>query len=208
MTGAAPEDYLVSGAADIDLLSAAAEFDGTGAGADFQPAVQILDESGQVVATALGSTVTAGDSASVTFAPFLRGPGGGTDPNAIRYDVNNDGTFLSVEAADFIEFDVDNGGSGFTVNVGSGVNNAISLSDNGTGNFTIDKRNGDIRIIQHDNTFAIRLITLGGGEIDIGTGGDIFIAPAGGGNVNVVLPIVNPGGSGNLWNNAGVVNIT
>lgn len=78
MSDGAPEDYPISGAADIDLLSAAANFDGSGAIVDFQPAIQVLDESGQIVATALGSVVAAGDSAEVTFAPFLRPPFGTT----------------------------------------------------------------------------------------------------------------------------------
>lgn len=76
-SGAAPEDYEIGGAADFDLLAARAVYDGTGAAGDFLPAFQILNAAGQVMATVFGDTVTAGDSAEVTFAPFLRSQNGG-----------------------------------------------------------------------------------------------------------------------------------
>lgn len=95
-SGSAPEDYLVSGASSIDLLAARADFDGSGAGSDFLPALQIVDEAGQVVATTFGSTVAAGGSASVTFAPFLRGAtatgGAGIDFNKTN-DLDASGEF-------------------------------------------------------------------------------------------------------------------
>lgn len=71
-SGGAPEDYLVSGASLLGLQTASATYDGSGAGGDFLPALQILDEVGRVTMTVFGSAVTAGDSAYVTFAPFLR----------------------------------------------------------------------------------------------------------------------------------------
>jgi hypothetical protein len=89
-TGAAPEDYLVSGAAAIDLLAVRAVFDGTGAGGDFVPVVQIVNEAGEVMLQCVGETVTAGDSASVTFAPFLRTATSSTPPpgGGIQFDTS------------------------------------------------------------------------------------------------------------------------
>jgi hypothetical protein len=77
-TGEAPQEYSTPGAAILDLQAVSADFDGSGASGDFRPAVQLLDSTGNVMATVVGETVTAGDSASVTFAPFLRAPSGQT----------------------------------------------------------------------------------------------------------------------------------
>lgn len=81
-TGAAPQTYNTPGASILDLQAVSADFNGSGAGSDFKPAVQLLDSSGHVMATVVGETVTAGGSASVTFAPFLRSPPAAVTPTA------------------------------------------------------------------------------------------------------------------------------
>lgn len=67
---AAPLIYDVPGGQEIGLKVASATFDGTGAGASWQPAIQIVGPSGQVLRTfALEPALAAGASADVTFFP-------------------------------------------------------------------------------------------------------------------------------------------
>jgi hypothetical protein len=70
------------------MLSCAAHFDGSGAGVDFFPAIQVLDEAGQVAATVIGPKVTAGGSADVTFAPFLESPAVASSGGGIQFDTD------------------------------------------------------------------------------------------------------------------------
>jgi hypothetical protein len=96
--GFAPQAYTVPGTVELDLTAVRADFDGSGASGDFFPVVEILDSSGNIMAQAVGSTVAAGGSASVTFAPFLRSAaaaaGGG-----IQFDTQPQaGQFLYAEA--------------------------------------------------------------------------------------------------------------
>lgn len=69
-TSAVPLDVPISGNQLLDLIAVKADFDGSAAGVDFVPMIEILSDAGVVMAQAKGSTVTAGDSATVTFFPF------------------------------------------------------------------------------------------------------------------------------------------
>jgi len=71
---AAPKDYDIPQAQEILLLSVEAEFMDNGAAVDWLPAVQVLDNNGNVLATAAdqGVKVTAGDDASVTWFPGVK----------------------------------------------------------------------------------------------------------------------------------------
>jgi hypothetical protein len=79
--GSAPASYTVPNAAEIVPKAINATFDGTGAAGSFVPAVEYVSDGGVVVARVpCQTTVSAGGSAEVTFAPFLRsgaGSGGG-----------------------------------------------------------------------------------------------------------------------------------
>ncbi len=70
-TGTSDLSWKVPSAVEFDLMAAHAIFAGTGAAGAFKPALQIIAPSGAVMASTTGSTVTAGGSADVTFAPFL-----------------------------------------------------------------------------------------------------------------------------------------
>lgn len=71
--GTAPQEYEVPNATEIVPLAVNATFDGSGASGDFVPAIEIVSDGGVVVARVpCQTTVTAGDSAECTFAPFLR----------------------------------------------------------------------------------------------------------------------------------------
>ena len=91
--GSAPASVPVNGippAQDIRLEVATATFNGSGASGSFKPCCSIYSQSGQLIARTAGSTVTAGDSAEITFLPFL-----GSDVDAIHYGIN-DGDFLFI----------------------------------------------------------------------------------------------------------------
>ena len=89
---AAPLQYVIPGGQEIILRALFASFDGTGAAGAFLPCVRIVSDAGKVVGEYVtDSAVTAGNSADVSFAPFLRNaatsptPSGASLPFAIAY---------------------------------------------------------------------------------------------------------------------------
>lgn len=73
-TKAAPNDWVLPASLEMTLKAARALFDGTGAGGAFLPALEIISDSGTPVGTYVaGTAVSAGSSADVSFAPFLKG---------------------------------------------------------------------------------------------------------------------------------------
>jgi hypothetical protein len=98
-TSAVPLDYNVSGPQTLDLIAVKGDFDGSTAGVDFVPVVEIISPAGAVMATSTGPTITAGSSATVTFAPFLRSAATQTGGGGIQFDTQPQaGQFLYVEA--------------------------------------------------------------------------------------------------------------
>ena len=71
---AAPKDYPIPPSQEIILQSVRASFIDNGAGGDWVPALQILDNNGNVLVTAAdkGVTVTAGDDADVSWFPGVK----------------------------------------------------------------------------------------------------------------------------------------
>jgi hypothetical protein len=68
----APEKYTVPGSQSMIPRACAADFDGTGASADFVPTLIFRSQAGHVIARVpTSTTVLAGSSAEVTWAPFL-----------------------------------------------------------------------------------------------------------------------------------------
>lgn len=84
---AAPKDYSVPPAQQIRLLSVRASFDGTGAGGAFLPALQILDNNGNVLVTAAdpGVSVAAGASADVSWFPGVKKAAAASTGGGISY---------------------------------------------------------------------------------------------------------------------------
>lgn len=71
-TAAAPVSYGVPNAAEVILLAVQVTFDGTAAAGTFVPAVEIYSDGGVLIARARAEqALSAGSSASVTFAPGL-----------------------------------------------------------------------------------------------------------------------------------------
>lgn len=89
----APKDYTIPGAQQIRPLSVRASFDGSGAAGAWLPAVQILDNNGNVLSTHADPNVSvaAGGSADVTWFPGVKpqvtvaGNAGGTPSVATFY---------------------------------------------------------------------------------------------------------------------------
>lgn len=80
-SGAAPLPLTIAGAQEIILRAAFASFDGTTAASSYLPALRITSPSGQEVGTyPVDTAVSAGASADVSFAPFLRNPAGSSPP--------------------------------------------------------------------------------------------------------------------------------
>lgn len=92
-TKAAPLVYTVPGSVEMIVKAAFATFNGTGAGGAFLPCLRVLSPAGLVVGEYVtDSSVAAGSSAEVSFAPFLRASAGATPaaasglPNCVRTD--------------------------------------------------------------------------------------------------------------------------
>lgn len=83
---AAPLDYPVPGGQEILVKCLAASFDGTSAAVPWQPAIQVIGPSGQVLRTfPIGPTLAAGASADVSWFP-RSGAGVGGGGAGIRFD--------------------------------------------------------------------------------------------------------------------------
>lgn len=81
--GDLPATYTVPPSLEIVISSVFARFDGSGAGGDFLATLDILSQNGNLVSrVAVNSqTLAAGDSARVTWAPFLRRPAASAAPS-------------------------------------------------------------------------------------------------------------------------------
>lgn len=84
---AAPKDYPIPPSQEIILQSVRASFLDNGAGGDWVPALQILDNNGNVLVTAAdkGVTVTAGDDADVSWFPGVKVAAAASASSAVSY---------------------------------------------------------------------------------------------------------------------------
>jgi hypothetical protein len=118
-TSDAPQDYAVVSSQVFELLAVTATFDGSGAAGDFLPCVEIITDSGHSLGTCVAGTVTAGDSAEVTFAPFLKaassGGGGGLTVQGIQLQTSTAPTTIvpGVLGNHFVESATNFGGPAF-----------------------------------------------------------------------------------------------
>src|SRR5215471_18860915 len=73
-TTSAPKDYTFAGGQEVLLKAVRAVFDGTSAAGTFVPALQIVDETGDRMCTAIPTqTVAAGGRADVSWFPDVIG---------------------------------------------------------------------------------------------------------------------------------------
>lgn len=84
---AAPKDYSIPNAQQIRPLSVRASFTDNGAGGDWLPALQILDNNGNVLVTAAdqGVKVTAGNDADVSWFPGVKVAAAAAAASAVSY---------------------------------------------------------------------------------------------------------------------------
>lgn len=79
--GAAPLAYTLTETGTVDLQSAFAHFDGTAASGDWRPALTIRAQNGTILSrTFPPDTLATGDTADVTYAPFLSRGGTSAGP--------------------------------------------------------------------------------------------------------------------------------
>jgi hypothetical protein len=229
-TQSTPEDYLLSGATSVDLLAVRAVFDGSGAAGDFVPVVQIVNEADEIMLTFVGEKVTAGDSASYTFAPFLKGTATAAGGSGIQFDVSpQTGGFLEVTTLTGTIQLTDQSGTGFNIDsedsggssgfvsittgdgeVFIGSTEIVNRIGGGPGDFKVQYHGlgGDYFSLSYDGSGFLRIkptmaftFKATGGATTLGVNADGSLdAPN--------LPTVDPGVSGRLWNNAGVVNVS
>lgn len=97
---AAPKDYSIPAAQVIRLLSVRAEYDGSGSAAAWLPALQILDNNGNVLATAADPAVSvaAGASADVSWFPGVKAGGGGSSTTNAEWFFVSRSTVYTVNA--------------------------------------------------------------------------------------------------------------
>jgi hypothetical protein len=188
----APLTYTVPPSFSFTLMGVRASFDGGGAAGAFLPCVQLISDSGQVMAQTIGSAVAAGDSADVTFAPFLRGAsGGGTDVNAVHYDVSNQtGSFLDAFTTTG-EIDLeDRSGSGFFIasqDPGGTTGGFVSIATadgevitNSTSIVERVKAAGRYEIQNHVAADIVNVDEVGAVQITLGSGQNVSIFDSGG----------------------------
>lgn len=85
--GAAPLAYTLTETGTVDLQSAFAHFDGTAASGDWRPALTIRAQNGTILSRTFPTdTLATGDTADVTYAPFLRTTASATDPPGTELD--------------------------------------------------------------------------------------------------------------------------
>jgi hypothetical protein len=224
----APLTYTVPPSFSFTLMGVRASFDGGGAGGAFLPCVQLVSDSGQVMAQTIGSAVAAGDSADVTFAPFLRGASTAPGGTGWQFDTYPQaGTFGYVEttgtldaptvaalearypAAPVATF---NGAETLFLVSGSA---AFQVYAPDAGQINLDTDSFGVINLRSFQVFVVAdqvQVTGDQGVVIQATGGsDLSLSadPGLGGNVHMgSLPTSAPAGLGNVWNNGGVLNIT
>lgn len=224
---AAPKDYEIPAAQEIAPLAVRAFVDGTGAGAPFRPALQLISPGGQVMWTAeVSDDVAAGASADVSWFPRVGGGGaGGADPHAIHYDTNADtGGFVDSRTTTGGYSWADKSGSGWSVD--SGISGTPGFTSNVTNDgqafeeaaIVIERVSHRLEVQNQAGQARFTAFADGSTSQPLEAGAELDVASIATGLVFVVredgqiampqLPIVDPGVSGRLWNNGGVLNVS
>ena len=175
-TEAAPLDYLVKDSQVIGLEAVSATFDGTSAGSAFRPCIQIITDSGHVLASCPATAAADGDSVEVTFAPFLRGQTGGV--------AVTDGS-TTVDPATEIDFT-----AGATVtDLGGGIA-GVAVSGGGGGIAYDTANTGDwLEVAATDSSHNPSVLFTTAGEFTVedssGFGSAINLTTHNGGGINI-----------------------
>jgi hypothetical protein len=157
----APQDYVVKASQRIELRAIVATFDGSSAGQTFQPCIQIITDSGHVLAACPAAVSQDGDVVEVTFAPFLRAASSGGGGGGIQFDTDNQGGALQIETQD----------SGFSVRglaIHDNSTNGIEIHEVGVGLLSIETSgNGGLDLHSDgDGLLSVQQTGLGGLQIE------------------------------------------
>jgi hypothetical protein len=254
-SGSAPLTYTLAETGTVDVQSIFAHFNGGGAGGTFRPMVTVRSQNGAILARGFPTdSVAAGDSADVTFAPFLRGGGASAGTGGLQFDTypqsggwfyaetttdagSPNGRGWQVKSEERVEI---SSTSGYVdIEADAGQVTLSSVSGSGSGFVLLDTdgseetRGANIFSTLASGEGGEFTVRRGGGSLDailsVYEGGDVeFYIPAAGNYVafygaggsalevrhtdNAVLmknlPILDPGVSGQLWNNAGFVAVS
>lgn len=136
---AAPVTYQLPATAPCMPVVVSADFDGSGAAGAFLPAVVLIDQTGTVIARALGQSVAAGASASVSFFPggaetaSVTPPTPGTSLSWASMFSDPAGTSISSGAAtQFVSIHDTGGAAGFDTSDGTTFTNGSSTAFTGS----------------------------------------------------------------------------
>lgn len=146
----APQDYVVKDSQTIELRAVTATFDGSSAGQTFQPCVQIITDSGHVLAAVPAAVSQDGDVVEITFAPFLRAATSGPGGSGIQFDTDNQGGALQIETTN----------SGFSAH-------GFVLVDDSTSGMQIKEVNNGVLFIENSGNGGTQLHNDGDGALSV-----------------------------------------
>lgn len=221
-TSAVPLEYTISGNQPLDLIAVKADFDGSGAGSDFVPMVAILSSAGLVMAQSKGPAVTAGDSATVTFATFLGGANQSAAGGGIEFDKLNQGGALDIRTADSaystVGFHVSDQ-STLGINIVQDANGPVLLNATGDGGVIVRSDGNGELLVKQTGDGGLKLQDSGNGGLkilDFGNGGILIQATNRPTVIDMTntndlripgLPSADPGFSGSVWYDPGADNV-
>ncbi len=146
---AVPFTYTVTGAGEVAPYTATATFDGSGAGGDFVPCLSFYSIEGVLLARLplTVQTITAGQSAEVTWAPFL-GTGTGKKPPSAASTYQSNGTPVGTEP--ILDF-VDSATATFAL-ADDSVSTRVTVSATATGSVAFAFGDGSDGPLHYDGT--------------------------------------------------------
>lgn len=103
LPGGVPATYRLPPGLAARLSAIAAEFNGSGASGSFYPCLAVYSQDDKLIGRFFPAQVlAAGDTAEVTFAPFLRQAAASAVGSGIQFDTDNQGGYLDVTTNDRI----------------------------------------------------------------------------------------------------------
>jgi hypothetical protein len=157
------------------------------------------------------TAVTVGDTAEVTFGPFLRNTAASTAGSGIQYDVSNVGDWLSVETTSghggwgiFLDTEGTAPGQGILIQADGVADNLHLFVTNNVGGMLLEDGGGGIIIREEAGFGKVSIQDHGSGGTEIHSDASLDVNAANGVFLN--LPVV-AGAAGSLWNSGGTVKV-
>jgi hypothetical protein len=199
---AAGQGYTVPSAQEITVRAVRAQFNGAAAATSYVPTLQIVGDSGIVVAECpVAAPVAAGASADVSWFPGVKGAAAAATGTGIQFDVVNSGGWLDIQTPGTSSPNGD-----IILEAGSDI--VLSSHD-----IAGTDRYASLELRQSDQGAEIRSYGGGGITLDADRGaqtGPVKLKLAFFGSPNLIitnLPTVSPGVTGAIWNNGGVLTV-